>query len=163
MSIFDLMFDHPRVTWENKHKCYQWMTNPSLPRDELNRYHTFLDFILLNVYLCLPDASNLCSDWIVFTAPKALSIPGHVVRHCLKLNGTFTISIVDAIMVLWNYLDSKVYNHFQRYEQEHKIWRHFLPASFAVYSSELKHLLSCKNSNIFWTLAIYLHYDTGGS
>lgn len=161
MSTFDLMFDHPDVSWTNKYLCYQWMTNPCLPRDELNWYDTLRVLSLFNQYQCESHPSYLWSDWIVFTAPKSLCIPGHVVQHCLKLNGTITVSIVDAIMVLWNYLDAKVYNHFQRYEQTHKIWKHFLPASFAVRIFELKHLQLSYNSIL--TLAKSLLYNPGNS
>lgn len=93
MSCFDLIFDHPVVERTNKIRTYYWMKDRSLSRDELER------------------------DWIIFTWPTPLAIPSHIVQHCFKMNGSFTVSIVDAIMVLWNYLDTKVYYHFQGHEQ----------------------------------------------
>jgi len=108
-SPFELGIGHPFLSRAKRTKIYNWMMDNNLPIHVLNR------------------------PWIQHHVPTLLSISGHVVKQCLMQSGSFTTSVVDAIMRLWTHLDDRMYNDFEGYYRErHKRWRHFLPATFAL-------------------------------
>lgn len=79
------------------------------------------------------SASELQCPWVHLRVPSEIIISGVEVQGCLMQTGSFSVPFVDAIMTLWTHLDDKMHDEFDRFGIKCKRWRHFLPASFAVF------------------------------
>lgn len=49
ISPFDLSMTHPHVETSDKYRTYKWITNLSLPWDEMNRYCTISDLMFFDM------------------------------------------------------------------------------------------------------------------
>ncbi|WVZ54520.1 hypothetical protein U9M48_005305 [Paspalum notatum var. saurae] len=76
-------------------------------------------------------AHLLLRPWIHITTPSKKVISGVEVRGCLMQTGTFSVSLVDAIMRLWTHLDDRIHSDYEKIGLKYKHWRHFLPAAFS--------------------------------
>ncbi|KAJ1260664.1 hypothetical protein BS78_10G250200 [Paspalum vaginatum] len=116
-SPFQLGFSHPALCRLQKIIPYKWMMDPDRSAAELE----------------LP--------WIHIKAPRRIVISGVEVRGCLMQTGIFSVSLVDAIMLLWTHLDDRMYSEYEKFGLKYKRWRHFLPATFAVSARDGKDFL----------------------
>ncbi|WVZ82113.1 hypothetical protein U9M48_029414 [Paspalum notatum var. saurae] len=107
-SPFELGFSHPALCRLQKTIPYKWMMNSDRSAAELER------------------------PWIHITTPSKIVISGVEVRGCLMQTGTFSVSLVDAIMRLWTHLDDRMHSDYEKIGLKYKRWRHFLPTTFSV-------------------------------